>query len=87
MLILVILIFNRVIVKFVILVMLMLKVMLMTLVISRMLILKVTLIMFVIVDVGDVDVDVGHLEQEREELTVLAGDNMEVGGSVGENVE
>lgn len=27
------------------------------------------------------------LEQEREELTVLAGDNTEVGGSVGENVE
>ena len=72
------------IVKFVILVMLMLKVMLMTLVISRMLILKVTLIMFVI---GYVDIDVGHLEQEREELTVLAGDKTEVGGSVGENVE
>ena len=38
-------------------------------------------------DIGYVDIDVGHLEQEREELTVLAGDNMEVGGSVGENVE
>ena len=38
-------------------------------------------------DIGYVDIDVGHLEQEREELTVLAGDNTEVGGSVGENVE
>ena len=38
-------------------------------------------------DIGYVDIDVGHLEQEREELTVLAGDKTEVGGSVGENVE
>ena len=79
------------IVKFVILVMLMLKVMLMTLVISRMLILKSDADFVDVgdfdVDNGDVDVDVGHLEQEREELTVLAGDNTEVGGSVGENVE